>query len=151
MIKWTESANISIPPWVISCQSEFQSRLYTDETARMDFVLFAAATNIGGHEMTNALVTASNILGSQDLRNSSFWSLYSLAPPCFVCLGNISNEKPYEFVCAVNHEDLLAALRLPNILMPEHGWINILESRGIIVKSAFARERGKKILEQPTD
>lgn len=176
MIKWSESSDISIPSWVIARQSEFQSHLYVDEAARMDFVLAAAETNakltgaaplaaavfmedgalisigvdavgIGGHEMTNALIMASNMLGSQSLRDSSSWSLYSLAPPCLVCLGNISNERPYQFVCAVNHEDMVAALQLPNTLMPEPNWISVLESRGIVVKSAIAREQGKKILQ----
>lgn len=180
MIKWTDFSDISIPSWVIASQNEFQSRLYVDDTARMDFILTAAFTNvkltgaaplaaavfmedgklislgvdavgIGGHEMTNALIMASNILGSKDLRDSSSWDLYSLAPPCLVCLGNIFNERPHQFVCAVNHEDLLDALQLPNTLMPESGWINILESRGIVVKSAVARERGKKILQHYTD
>ena len=100
MIKWSDVSNLSIPSWVIDRQSECQSRLYSDDAARMDFVLEAAATNaklthaaplaaavfmkdgklislgvdavgIGGHEMTNALMMASNILGSKEFRDSS--------------------------------------------------------------------------------
>lgn len=175
MKDWIQATDILIPAWVADGQSEFQSRKYTDESQRMEFVLMAAAKNfeltgsaplaaavfmddgalvslgvdaigIGGHEMTNALILASNLLGSEKLRQSSNWDLYSLAPPCTICFGNIYSERPRQFVCAVHHHDLLAALKLPNTPMPEPSWQKSLEARGIKINAAIAREQGNKVL-----
>jgi hypothetical protein len=54
-----------------------------------------------------------------------------------VCLGNIYSERPRCFVCAVNHDDLLATLALPDTLMPGPEWVEGLQQRGIIVKDAI--------------
>ncbi|WKZ57717.1 MAG: hypothetical protein QY326_03365 [Bdellovibrionota bacterium] len=175
MRTWDEVGIISIPDWVIANQHKFQSRKYQDSISRMDFVLELARNNaqqqvgaplaaavfhadgdlisvgvdapgIGGHEMTNALILASNILGSVRLRNSRDWELYSLAPPCSVCLGNIYSERPQRFASAVTHEDLLAALALPDTPMPGPNWIDELTNRDIIVNAAIRRDEGRKIL-----
>lgn len=141
MIKWTDFSDISIPSWVIDHQSEFQSRLYVDDEARMDFVLTAALTNV---KLTGAAPLAAAVFMEDG-------KLILLGVDAVGIGGHeMTNEWPHQFVCAVNHEDLLMALELPNTLMPESGWINILKSRGIVVRSAVARERGKKILQHYT-
>jgi tRNA(Arg) A34 adenosine deaminase TadA len=173
--RWANAASVSIPSWVAIRQDEFQSLKYADEASRIELVLRAAAMNaelegaaplaaavfmadgtlvslgvdapgIGGHEMTNALILASNVLETRQFRGSRTWDLYSLAPPCSVCLGNIYCERPRAFVCAVNHDDLLSALDLPDTLMPGPEWVALLEQRGITVKEATCRQRGVQTL-----
>jgi tRNA(Arg) A34 adenosine deaminase TadA len=175
MQSWNESNRIFLPEWLIEGQNELQASRYRDDKSKMDLILRCARKNterkqgaplaaavflsdgallavgvdgpgIGGHEMTSALILASNLVGSETLRTLRGWELFSLAPPCLVCLGNIYSERPGRFVYAVTHEDLLATLDLPNTIMPKAEWSAQLAARGIQVEGPTDRRAGLEIL-----
>lgn len=149
---WHDSTSIAVPEWLLSDQQNLQTQKYPNDELKMDLVLKCAQKNaqerqgaplaaavfltdgtlisvgvdapgIGGHEMTNALLIASNILGHQNLRNRRDWEFFSLAPPCLICHGNIFTERPSRFVCSVSHEQLLSAINLPDTPFPDFNWI----------------------------
>jgi tRNA(Arg) A34 adenosine deaminase TadA len=175
MQSWNESNRIFVPDWLIEGQNAFQARRYRDDRSKMELVFRCARENverklgaplaaavfladgsllavgvdgpgIGGHEMTTALILASNLIGSETLRTLPGWELFSLAPPCLVCQGNIWSEKPGRFVHAVTHEDLLATLDLPNTTMPEGEWSEQLAARGVRIEGPTDRRAGLEIL-----
>lgn len=174
-IKWRDCVSVAVPGWLMSEQEKLQSKKYLNDTSKMELVFWAAQKNalegtgaplaaavfsadgslisvgvdmpgIGGHEMTNALLIASNVLGSKKLRAEQDWEFFSLAPPCLICQGNIFSERPKRFVCAVTHDQLLEELSLPNTPFPDFDWIQHLVSRGIAVDSAIFPEKGIEIL-----
>lgn len=174
---WSKACGITVPPWLIEHQHGLQSRKYLDDDSRMALVFSCAELNvqltqgaplaaavflhdghllsvgvdapgIAGHEMSNALILASNLMGTNEFRHSSHWDLFSLAPPCLVCLGNIFSERPHRLVCAVSHSDLLAALQLPNTPMPPKNWAKLLSNRGIVVQTLAARKQGCQVLNE---
>jgi tRNA(Arg) A34 adenosine deaminase TadA len=101
---------------------------------------------IGGHEMTNALILASNLIGSRSFRALRGWEFFSLAPPCLTCQGNIYSERPGRFVYAVTHEDLQAILDLSGTAFPKADWPEQLAARGIKVEGPTDRQTGREIL-----
>jgi tRNA(Arg) A34 adenosine deaminase TadA len=172
---WYNNISISVPGWLLSEQNEIQSRKYLDDFSKMELVFKCAERNafegigaplaaavflddgslisvgvdapgMGGHEMTNALLIASNVLGHQTLRSKQNWEFFSLAPPCLICQGNIFSERPKRFVCAVTHEHLLSELKFPNTPFPNFDWIQHLTSRGIKVDAAIFSEKGVNTL-----
>lgn len=173
---WNHAREITVPLWLLESEARLRSQPYPDDPSKMALVFECARLNvqwgsgaplaaavfdangllisvgvdapgIGGHEMTNALMLASNLWGSQELRQRSDWEMFSLAPPCSVCLGNIYSEVPSRFVCAISHNDLLAQLDLPNTPFPSGDWRAQLHARDVQVEEAVAREEGIRILE----
>lgn len=176
MNPWKNCSQISIPDWLVEKQSQLTSKVYASDMDRMGLVLECAKTNfqlkageplaaavfrtngelisvgvdapgIGGHEMTNALIIASNVLGPKNFRGSGDWELFSLAPPCSICQGNIYSERPKRFVCAVDHKQLKQALSLPHTPFPDDSWIKELNNRNIEVRTQIMNQEAKSILE----
>lgn len=168
---WEDSSSVGMPHWLLSTQKELQSKKYLNDASKMDLVLMCAQKNvenasgaplaaavfledgslvsvgletpgIGGHEMTNALLIASNVLGYQTLRSNRNWDLFSLAPPCLSCQGFIYSERPKRFVCAIGYDQLLSAIELPNTPPPSNDWLDRFSSRGIEVKMAIDPGKG---------
>ena len=96
--------------------------------------------------MTNALILASNLIGSRLFRTLQGWEFFSLAPPCLTCQGNIYSEKPSRFAHAVTHEDLLATFALPGTPFPKADWSQQLAERGIKVEGPIDRQAGLEML-----
>ena len=172
---WHSCTSIEVPDWLLSEQNKLQSKKYLNDSSKMELVLYCAQRNvaeragaplaaavflydgslisigvdapgIGGHEMSNALLIASNVLGHGVLRANRNWEFFSLAPPCLICQGNLFSERPGRFVCAITHEDLTSELELPNTPFPNFNWVEHLNSRGIKVDAAISREKGIEIL-----
>lgn len=172
---WNTVTSISVPSWLCEHQHKLQQAKYETDATKMNLVFECAKLNmelakgaplaacvftkdgalvsvgvdapgIGGHEMTNALILASNILGSDKIRSSKDLEIFSLAPPCAVCQGNIFSETPSRFVCSVTHQDMLQHLTLPNTPIPHHNWQQELRARGIVVDESYDRNTGIMIL-----
>ena len=172
---WNNYTQISLPTWLIDKQGDLQSTIYKSDTEKMELVfkcvelnvsltngaplaacVFTTSGNlisvgvdapgIGGHEMSNALILASNLMGSSSFRNNKEIEMFSLAPPCAICQGNIFSESPGRFVSCITHEDLLAHLELPNTPFPKHDWKKELRDRGVVVEGEVLRVEGIKIL-----
>jgi tRNA(Arg) A34 adenosine deaminase TadA len=172
---WKNAACVAVPQWLIQKQKTLQSRRYTDDDEKLRLVLNCAKGNVllragaplaaavfrddgvllsvavdapgmGGHEMSNALLLASNLLGTKVFRNAGDWDLFSLAPPCMVCQGNILSERPRRFIYAVTQADLLSTIDLPNTPFPADEWPDQLAAKKIKVLHAVARRAGKAIL-----
>lgn len=175
MESWKEYTYIGLPSWIIDAQIALQSKLYKSDEEKMQLVFHCASLNvklaksaplaacifstngelisigldypgISGHEMSNALIIASNIMGSSNFRRNKNVEMFSLAPPCAICQGNIFSEAPKRFVSSVSHKDLLSELKLPDTPFPRHDWETELQERGIIVKEGFLRNLGLEVL-----
>ncbi|MFN8510004.1 MAG: hypothetical protein U0Z75_05525 [Deinococcaceae bacterium] len=110
---WNHAREITVPLWLLEYEARLRSQPYPDDPSKMALVFECARLNIqsgsgaplaaavfdangllisvgvdapgiGGHEMTNALMLASNLWGSKELRQRSDWEMFSLAPPCSV-------------------------------------------------------------------
>jgi tRNA(Arg) A34 adenosine deaminase TadA len=172
---WKQFDRIVVPDWLIEDQNKLQAAKYPDDKSKMALVFRCARQNaetksgaplaagvfladgsllaigvdgpgIGGHEMTNALILASNLVGSRSFRTLPGWDFFSLAPPCVTCLGNIYSEKPSRFVYAVTYEDLRAALDMTGTALPKADWSEQLAARGIKVEGPTDRQTGLDIL-----
>lgn len=174
-MEWRKALNVNVPAWLLENQARLQSSRYTSDDTKMQLVLECAEKNVnelggaplaaavfhkdgellavgvdapglGGHEMSNALLLASNLVGTVNFRSSHDYEMFSLAPPCLICLGNIYSEKLSRFVCAITHVELLQMLSLPNTPMPDEKWEELLTARGIAVEVGLGQQVALRIL-----